>query len=206
MARRLAPEVNAGSMADIAFLLLIFFLVSTTIETDYGISRKLPPPPDEIEKDTFIKEKNLFQVEVNQLNELFVEKAPMELKDLKEAVIAFLDNGGGLKEEKCSYCKGDGDPKSSDNPQKAVISLINSRETSYETYIAVQNELVRAYTELRNREALRLYGMPYSIMKDNLKDANYTSNKKLLKERITEIQQMYPEKFSEAEPLVSNNL
>ncbi len=206
MARRLAPEVNAGSMADIAFLLLIFFLVTTTIETDYGISRKLPPPPEEIQKDTFIKEKNLFRVEVNQQNELFVEKSPMELKDLKEAAKAFLDNGGGVKEEKCFYCKGVANPKSSDNPQKAVISLINSRETSYEMYIAVQNELVKAYTELRDREGLRLHGEPYSKMKKNLKDVNHSGDKTLLKKRITEIQQMYPEKLSEAEPLKSNNL
>jgi len=206
MARRLAPEVNAGSMADIAFLLLIFFLVSTTIETDYGISRKLPPSPEEEPVDIFIKEKNLFQVMINQQNELFVEKAPMELKDLKEAAKAFLDNGGGKDTESCSYCKGEGNPKSSDNPQKAVISLVNSRETSYETYIAVQNELVKAYTELRNREALKMYGISYSEMKYALKDVSRSKDKKLLKDRITKIQQMYPEKLSEAEPLESNNL
>ncbi|MHA7055918.1 ExbD/TolR family protein [Aquimarina sp. M1] len=141
MAKRLAPEVNAGSMADIAFLLFIFFLVSTTIETDYGISRRLPPPPEEVKTEILIKEKNVFRVELNQMNELFAEKKPLRLAELKSAAIAFLDNGGGKAAEYCSYCKGERDPKSSDNPNKAVISFINSRETTYEMYISVQNEV-----------------------------------------------------------------
>ncbi|MDH7445449.1 ExbD/TolR family protein [Aquimarina sp. 2201CG14-23] len=205
MARRLAPEVNAGSMADIAFLLLIFFLVSTTIETDYGISRKLPPPPDDLISEMIVKEKNLFRVELNQVNALFVEKKPMKLANLKDAAIAFLDNGGGEAKETCHYCKGLRDPKSSDNPNRAVISLINNRETNYETYIAVQNELVSAYTELRNREALRLYGVSFTQMKENLKDINHSGDKERLKQRITEIKLMYPEKLSEAEPKESKS-
>jgi len=205
MARRVAPEVNAGSMADIAFLLLIFFLVSTTIETDYGISRKLPPPPEEAPVEAFIKEKNLFRVELNQINELFVEKEPLELKDLKAAAVAFLDNGGAVEGELCEYCKGTRDPKSSDHPNKAIISLINSRETNYETYIAVQNELVAAYTELKNREAMRLYGVSFKQMKENLKDVNHTGDKARLRERIKEIQLLYPEKLSEAEPKTSES-
>ncbi|MBQ4803307.1 biopolymer transporter ExbD [Aquimarina sp. MMG015] len=204
MARRLAPEVNAGSMADIAFLLLIFFLVSTTIETDYGISRRLPPPPEDKQSNILIKEKNLFRVELNQLNELFVEKRPLALKDLKTAAIAFLDNGGGVEAESCSYCKGARDPKSSDNPDKAVISLVNSRETNYEAYIAVQNELISAYEELRNREALRVYGMSFKLMKAYLKDANYSGDKTLLKDQIKQIRLMYPEKLSEAEPVTAS--
>ncbi|WP_298541753.1 biopolymer transporter ExbD [uncultured Aquimarina sp.] len=203
MARRLAPEVNAGSMADIAFLLLIFFLVSTTIETDYGISRKLPPPPDEVKSDIIVKEKNLFRVELNQANELFVEKKPLRFEELKAAAIAFLDNGGGLEKEHCGYCQGARDPKSSDNPNKAIISLINSRETNYETYITVQNELISAYNELRNREALRIYGISFTEMQVQLKDANHSGDKKKLRERIKEIQLLYPEKLSEAEPVTA---
>ena len=200
MARRLAPEVNAGSMADIAFLLLIFFLVSTTIETDYGISRRLPPLIED-QPDIRIKEKNLFRVELNQSNQLFVEKKPLALENLRAMTISFLDNGGGQKANKCEYCKGKGDPQSSDNPNKAVISLVNSRETNYETYIAVQNELVSAYTELRNREALRIYGTSFIEMKKHLKDANYSSNKSVLKKQINKIKLMYPEKISESEPV-----
>lgn len=85
MTRRLAPSVNAGSMADIAFLLLIFFLVSTKMETDYGIIRKLPPPADDSPTETVIKEKNLFKVELNQLNELSVEVTVMGISALKNA-------------------------------------------------------------------------------------------------------------------------
>ncbi len=201
MARRLAPQVNAGSMADIAFLLLIFFLVSTTIDTDYGISRRLPPPPEKFQPEILIKEKNLFRVELNQINELFVEKKPLDLKQLKAAAIAFLDNGGGTDGDYCSYCKGARNPKSSDHPNKAVISLINSRETNYETYIAVQNELVSAYAELRDREALRIYGLTFKQMVGYLNDANYSGSKTKLREQIKEIQSLYPEKLSEAEPV-----
>ncbi len=200
MARRSAPEVNAGSMADIAFLLLIFFLVTTTIETDSGISRKLPPPQEEDIVPPVLKEKNIFVVELNKNNDLLVEEAPMELKDLREAAIKFLDNGGGSGDEACKFCQGDRDPASSDNPTKAVISLRNNRETNYATYIAVQNELVAAYTTLRNREAQRLYGKSFVQMEKDLKDVNYSGSKISLKEDIKTIQFMYPEKLSEAEP------
>ncbi len=200
MARRAAPEVNAGSMADIAFLLLIFFLVTTTIETDTGISRKLPPPQEEEIEPPVLKQKNIFVVELNKNNDLLVEEAPMELKDLREAAIKFLDNGGGRGEDACSYCQGDRDPSSSDNPTKAVISLNNNRETNYGAYIAVQNELVAAYTTLRNREAQRLFGKSFEQMEADFKDVNYSGSKTKLKEDIKKIQFLFPEKLSEAEP------
>ncbi|WP_025741369.1 ExbD/TolR family protein [Aquimarina pacifica] len=200
MARRAAPEVNAGSMADIAFLLLIFFLVTTTIETDSGISRKLPPPQEENVEPPILKQKNIFVVELNKNNDLLVEEVPMELKDLREAAMKFLDNGGGRGDEACDYCAGARDPSSSDNPTKAVISLRNNRETNYATYIAVQNELVAAYTTLRNREAQRLFGKSFVQMKKDLKDVNYSGNKIRLKEDIKKIQFLFPEKLSEAEP------
>ncbi len=200
MARRSAPEVNAGSMADIAFLLLIFFLVTTTIDTDRGISRKLPPPLDETIEPPILKQKNIFVVELNKNNDLLVEEEPMELKDLRAAAVAFLDNGGGTGDEACNYCKGEKSSSSSDNPEKAVISLRNNRETSYATYIAVQNELVAAYTELRNREAESLFGKTFTQMKEDLKDVNYSGSKERLKDDIKKVQLMYPEKLSEAEP------
>ncbi len=200
MARRSAPEVNAGSMADIAFLLLIFFLVTTTIETDSGISRKLPPPQEDEVEPPILKEKNIFVVELNKNNDLLVEEAPMELGDLREAAVKFLDNGGGKGEDACNHCQGAKDPSSSDNPTKAVISLRNNRETNYATYIAVQNELVAAYTQLRNREAQRQYGKSFEQMEKDLKDVNYTGNKESLKEDIKKIQFLFPEKLSEAEP------
>ncbi|KAA1247443.1 biopolymer transporter ExbD [Aquimarina sp. RZ0] len=200
MARRSAPEVNAGSMADIAFLLLIFFLVTTTIDTDRGISRKLPPPLDETVEPPILKQKNIFVVELNKNNDLLVEEAPMELKDLRAAAVAFLDNGGGSGDDGCKYCKGERSSSSSDNPDKAVISLRNNRETSYSMYIAVQNELVAAYTELRNREAENLYGKSFTQMEADVKDVNYSGSKTKLKDQIKKIQLMYPEKLSEAEP------
>ena len=154
MARK-APEVNAGSMADIAFLLLIFFLVTTTIETDSGINRKLPPMEDQIDPP-IIREKNIFTVVVNKNNQLLVEESLIDIKDLRGLAVEFLDNGGGSGEEACNYCQGDRDSRSSDNPDKAIISLKNDRETQYKVYIAVQNELVAAYNVLRNREFARL--------------------------------------------------
>lgn len=200
MARRASPEVNAGSMADIAFLLLIFFLVTTTIETDRGISRKLPPIPEEDVVPPVIKQKNIFTVIVNRNNELLVEDEVMQIEDLRESAKAFLDNGGGAGDEACDYCQGPGDPGSSDNPTKAIISLVNDRRTEYGTYISVQNELVAAYNELRNREAQRLYGMEFTQMEANYNDANWRGNKEQLREQIGVVKDLFPEKLSEAEP------
>jgi len=200
MAKRSAPEVNAGSMADIAFLLLIFFLVTTTIETDSGIDRKLPPIQDEQQDPPPLKERNIFIVLINSNGNLLVEDQPMDLKNLKKAAVKFLDNGGGTGDEACNYCQGPGDPSSSDNPIKAVISLQNNRLTKYSDYIAVQNELVGAYNELRNREANRIYGASFQEMEKAYKSDSYQGSKDKLKERIQKIKDMYPQKLSEAEP------
>jgi len=198
MARRSSPEVNAGSMADIAFLLLIFFLVTTTIETDSGISRKLPPI-EESEEDVVIKQKNIFTVLLNGKDQILVEDELMELEEIRAAAIEFLDNGGGMGEDGCDYCKGKRDPRSSDNPDKAIISLKNERETSYAAYISVQNELVAAYTHLRNVRAEELYGESYSEMLKNYKDVNWPGNKKKLKEKINNLRKDYPQKLSEVQ-------
>jgi len=195
MAKRSAPEVNAGSMADIAFLLLIFFLVTTTIETDAGLNRKLPPIQEDQEPPP-LKKKNIFQVLINQQNDILVEEKEMELKDLRQAAIEFIDNGG----QDCEYCQGKGDSASSDNPIKAVVSLQNVRETEYGTYISVQNELVAAYNFLRNREAQRLYGMDFTEMERNFDDANYNGDKDQLEGKIGTVRDMFPLNLSEAEP------
>lgn len=200
MAKRSAPEVNAGSMADIAFLLLIFFLVTTTIETDAGLNRKLPPIQEEPQDPPPLKKKNIFQVLINQQNDLLVEEREMELGDLRQAAIDFLDNGG----QGCDYCQGKGDPASSDNPVKAVISLQHTRETDYSTYIAIQNELVAAYNFLRNREANRLFGMSFTEMEADFNDAQYNGNKDQLEDKIGVIRDMFPMKLSEAEPKENN--
>ncbi|MDP2159756.1 MAG: biopolymer transporter ExbD [Flavobacterium sp.] len=197
MAKRSAPEVNAGSMADIAFLLLIFFLVTTTIETDQGINRKLPPIEDQQDPPE-IKMKNIFTVLVNKNDQLLVEYKVMELSELREAAIAFLDNGG---DGSCAYCKGAKDPASSDNPDKAIISLQNDAETSYKAYISVQNELVAAYYFLRDRECKAKYGKTFrelETMFEDPKTSESTRNK--IEPLIKDIQTMFPQKLSEAEP------
>ncbi len=197
--RRSSPEVNAGSMADIAFLLLIFFLVTTTIVTDHGISRKLPQVVDTPTIDPpKIRERNLFRVELNGLNELLVEKAPMQLSELREAAITFLDNGSGADNKTCAYCKGEKKTTSSDHPEQAIIALRNSRETNYATYVAVQNELIAAYTTLRDRESKRLYGISFQEMKRQYKDGSYSGDHTKLKAKILNVQSMYPEKLTEA--------
>ncbi len=195
MAKRAAPEVNAGSMADIAFLLLIFFLVTTTIETDTGINRKLPPMEDS-DEDVIIKQKNIFTVLLNGKDQLLVEDELMELKDIRKAAVEFLDNGG---DGTCNYCRGKKDPSSSDNPDKAIISLKNERETSYKMYISVQNELVAAYNELRNRRAQQLYGRSFIEMQADFDNVNWVGNKEKLKEQLEEIKIEYPQKLSEVQ-------
>ena len=207
MARRSAPEVNAGSMADIAFLLLIFFLVTTTIETDSGLNRKLPPMEDIIDPP-IIKERNIFTVVVNKNNDLLVEEKPRQIDELREAAVTFLDNGGGKGEDACSFCQGERDPNSSDNPEKAVISLKNDRETDYKVYIAVQNELVAAYNILRNREFARLnpnLGMSFVEADRKYSDPRTSlSQKESLKPKLSEVKALFPQKLSEAEPSKSN--
>ncbi|ASV29530.1 ExbD/TolR family protein [Maribacter cobaltidurans] len=202
MARRAgAPEVNAGSMADIAFLLLIFFLVTTTIETDAGLDRMLPPiePPDQ---DVVIKQKNIFQVNINKNGQLLADDELIEISNLREKAMAFLDNGGAPQgsPDYCSYCQGARDASSSDSPGKAIISLKNDRETKYSTYITVQNELVGAYNDLRDREAQRLYGKNFVDMEaEYLNPETSDDAKEELKEKVKRIQDLFPQKLSEAE-------
>ena len=206
MARRGgAPEVSAGSMADIAFLLLIFFLVTTTIETDAGLDRMLPPmePPED---EVIIKEKNIFQVLINKDGRLLADDNVLALKDLRVKAMEFLDNNG---DGSCTFCKGKKNPESSDNPTKAIISLKSDRETKYGIYITVQNELVGAYNELRDREAMRLYKRTYVDLestyldpqtKESLGETEYDE----LKEKVLRIKELFPQKLSEAETSSSN--
>ena len=202
MAKRSAPEINAGSMADIAFLLLIFFLVTTTIDKDKGLVRHLPPPLDEEIIPPIIKQKNLFVVLVNSNNDLLVEDEPMELKDLRQAAKDFLDNGGipAGQEGHCNYCQGARSPSSSDNPDKAIISMSSARKTDYTTYIAVQNELGAAYNELRDRESQRLFGWKYTEVKAAIDAGNYEGNEEKAKEKLKQVRALIPFKLSEAEP------
>ena len=202
MAKRSVPEVNAGSMADIAFLLLIFFLVTTTIPKDKGLIRQLPPDQPEDITPPIIKEKNLFIVIVNRNDELLVEDERMDIGDLRQAAIDFLDNGGipSGQEGHCNFCQGSRDPASSDNPTKAIISLSTDRETSFKTYVAVQNELGAAYNALRDRESERIYGWKYTEIKAQIDEGRFQGNVDKTKDKLKEIKELIPFKLSEAEP------
>ncbi|GLB50967.1 biopolymer transporter ExbD [Neptunitalea chrysea] len=200
MAKRAAPEVNAGSMADIAFLLLIFFLVTTTIETNQGLSARLPERQPVTEDAPPLRKRNVFEVMVNQNDQLLVENELMEIGDLREAAVAFLDNGG---DGSCAYCQGTKDVNSSVNPNKAIISLRNQRGTSYKMYVAVQNELQAAYNVLRERERERLYPneVSWTEMWAQYNAAKTSDARKdALKPKIEKLQELFPYKLSEAEP------
>ena len=185
MGKREVPEINAGSMADIAFLLLIFFLVTTTMDVDSGLSRMLPPPtPDEMPDQPDVKERNVFVVLVNKDNRLLVEGEPMKVKQLRKKAKEFIANPKNdetLPEKKDVEVQFFGNYPVS----KQIISLQNDRGTSYGTYIAVQNELVAAYNELRDELAQQKFGKKF----DNLN-----------KEQSDAIKEIYPQRISEAEP------
>ena len=166
------------------------------------------PPMEDVVDPPIIKERNIFTVVVNKYNQLLVEEKPLELVNLREEAVKFLDNGGGKGEEACAHCLGDRDPDSSDNPDKAVISLKNDRETDYKVYIAVQNELVAAYNVLRNREFKRLnpnLGLDF-VQANKIYNDPRTSitEKERLKPLLGEVKLLFPQKLSEAEPSKTN--
>jgi biopolymer transport protein ExbD len=206
MARRENPEINAGSMADIAFLLLIFFLVTTTMDVDSGVSKKLAEKTPPLEEPPIVKKKNIFEVSINRNNQLFVEGEVMELKDLKEAAVNFIDNGGGkgnpVNGEKvgkeCDYCNGEKNPESSDHPNKAVISVESDRATEYGTYVSVQNELLRAYSDLRNQLAQKKYGVSFTELEEAFKEGNRKDED--LKKKIKDIKSSYPQVITDTNP------
>ena len=142
---KVSNEVNAGSMADIAFLLLIFFLVTTTMDQDKGLLVKLPPWSEEAPEAKKLKTRNVFSVLVNANDELLVRGEPVNINVLREKAKEFIKNP--LKLDNMS-----------ESPKKAIISLKNDRGTHYAKYLAVYNELKAAYNELRDEEAMKRYG------------------------------------------------
>lgn len=175
-------------MADIAFLLLIFFLVTTTMDVDTGISRKLPPMPEtpkEQIQETKIKERNLFIVLINKDDLLLVQGELMEIRDLKNKAKEFIlneNNSKNLPIKEDTYI-----PELGRNymVSKGVISLQNDRGTSYGKYIEVQNELVAAYNEVREDAAFAEFGKSFDDLDERQQDA---------------IKKMHPQRLSEAEP------
>lgn len=182
--QRELPEINASSMADIAFLLLIFFLVTVTMDVDTGITRKLPPPVEDDTKVDF-NQRNIFEVLVNSANMLLVEGKEGNLATLKDETKNFFLNptdDPNLPEKKLEKIDFMGDVYVS----KGVVSLKNDRGTSYEMYIKVQNELTRAFQEMRDELSVEKFGTKY----DNLTDPA----------KQEAIQNVIPIAISEAEP------
>jgi len=183
------PQIHAGSMADIAFLLLIFFLVTTTIPNDQGILKRLPK---EDGSSATVNERNVLEIELNSNNRIQLEGIQeIELSELKDAVIAFIDNGND-----CEYCNGDKKAGSSDHPTKAVIVLQSSETAAYGTYVAIQNEITKAYNELRNTLAKNNYGRSLEELK---KARTLNNNTVQIKEQLAEIRAFYPMLISEIE-------
>lgn len=190
MGKRTVQEINASSMADIAFLLLIFFLVTTTMSVDKGLSRRLPPPlPPDMEKpDTDVKKRNIFVVLINSNNQLMVQGEPLDVRQLREKAKTFIKNEAAdpsLPEVLPVEVEIDGVKETVMTTKNHLISLQNDRGTLYQKYIEVQNELVGAYNELRNEYSLGRFGLTYAELDE---------------ERQKAVQTIYPQKISEAEP------
>jgi biopolymer transport protein ExbD len=185
MAKKI-PEIPAASLADIAFMLLIFFLVTTTMDVDSGLERRLPPFIENPEDDDTppIKERNVFIVLVNRDNQLLVEGEWMQISDLRERTKEFMANPfdlDHLPEKEVKEVNFFGEVPIS----KGVISLQNDLGTQYGTYIAVQNELVGAINELREELSKSRFGKPYANLDRDQQNA---------------VREVYPQRISEAEP------
>lgn len=170
--QREEAEIPASSLADIAFLLLIFFLVTTTIDVDTGIGLVLPPPPDPNEIPPPIRERNLLKVLVNAQGMILINEKPAAISEVRQLVMDFVDNNGV-------------DPNLSVSPETAIVSLKTDKQTPYSVYIDMLDEVKGAYAELRNNAALSDYGRPFENLSEEGQDT---------------IKDKYPQKISEAEP------
>ena len=195
---RKVPDVNSSSMADIAFLLLIFFLVTSSMDTDSGLARRLPPPPQDEEQlsEMKVQRRNLMQVLVNSMDQTMVGDEQYEnlnqlqgktgKQSLKDKVKEFVINSNNSDDLPELFEEDFGPPVGKLRVTKDhVVSLQNDNTTSYKAYLAVQNELVKAYNELREEAAKRYYNKPYEELLIDEKDL---------------INKVYPQRISEAEP------
>ena len=185
MARK-TPEINSSSTADMAFILLCFFLMTTTMDQDKGLQRRLPPMPDPNQKaqDQKVNRRNIIVVKINSADRLLAGTEPMDVSQLKDKIKEFLSNplnDANLPEKEEIEIEGFGPCMVS----KGVISLQNDRGTSYQAYMAVQNELVKAVNELRDEWAMANYGKPYL---------------KLDEDQQGIVRKAVPQNISEAEP------
>ena len=180
------PSLNTTSSADIAFLLLIFFLVSTTMDVDKGIQRRLPPMPDESQKqqDVKVNRRNIVVVRINAQDRILAGGEPMDVTQVKAKIKEFITNPANsesLPEKEMKDIEGFGQYAVS----KGVVSLQNDRGTSYSAYLRVQNEIVKAFNEIRDEFAMINYGSKYADLDEE--------KQKIVREAI-------PQSISEAEP------
>ncbi len=168
------PEVGGAGMADIAFLLLIFFLLVTTIDVDTGIGLQLPPAPEENQEPPPIKERNLLNILVNSQGMVLIDEEPTPVNQVKQTVKEFVTNRGQ-------------NPELSDSPDKAIVSIKTDRATPYNVYIDMLDEVMGAYAELRNQEAQQRFGVNYSQLEDESDEQKA-------------VQDAFPKKISIAEP------
>lgn len=187
MGKKKVPEVNSSSTADIAFLLLVFFLMTTTMAVNKGLSRRLPPPvpADQKTEDLKVKERNVFVVLINSDNQLLVQNEYLDVTKLKDKAKEFILNENddpNLPEKVPMEVEYFGNVMVT---KDHVISLQNDRGTSYSKYIEVQNELVAAYNELRNDLSQKKWAKNYDELDEDQQKA---------------VQKILPQKISEAEP------
>lgn len=185
--KRTVPEVNSSSTADIAFLLLIFFLITTSMDTDRGLARRLPPPPEKDQKqdDIIVKERNVLQILLNSNDQLMCGGDYISIKQLRQRTKDFIDNpynDESLPEKHAKEIPFFGNTMIT---EKHVVSLQNDRGSTYQAYIDVQNELVAAYNELREEKAQEKFQKAYTELGEEQQKA---------------IREIYPQKISEAEP------
>ncbi len=187
MAKKI-PQINASSMADISFLLLIFFLVTTSMDVNQGLARRLPAPipPDQKIEDTDINKRNLMVVKINSENQLMVQGELMNVKELKNKAKEFILNANSEEHLPALVEEDFGAPIGKVKYTKDhVISVQNDVDTQYQAYLDVQNELVAAYNELREECAKKYFHLSYNELEE---------------EQQKQIQKLYPQKISEAEP------
>ena len=187
MAKKI-PAINASSMADISFLLLIFFLVTTSMDVNQGLARRLPAPipPDAKVEDTDINKRNLFVVKINWENKLLVQGQELDVRQLRAKAKEFIVNAEDAADMPKLFEEDFGEPFGTLKYTKEhVISVQNDAETQYQAYLEVQNELVAAYNELREECAQKYFHTAYTELDE---------------EWQKKIQKIYPQKISEAEP------
>lgn len=185
--KRKVPEVNSSSTADIAFIILIFFLVTTSMDTDRGLARRLPEPkdPNAPEQENIVKDRNLLKVYLNVNDQLMVGNEIINVAQLRQKTKEFIANPYNDEKLPEKHAKDIPFFGSSMVTTNHVISLQNDRMTSYEAYMEVQNELVAAYNELRNELAQEKWKKGYFELNEDQQKA---------------IRDYYPQKISEAEP------